>query len=169
MSNPVHTFRLEPFDITLHATEEGVASLQARFANWARTLSGPARFVCWQMPATLDDKIEAVGQTISATDDVQRAQLLMEYRRHYETLQADAAYQRALCGMALWSEHNPRAQAAAMTSAFDTAVSVADWPPLCGLARKAIASPFWKNSMRRAAAPMFIDRLASHSTLGQRS
>ncbi|MBA3873200.1 MAG: hypothetical protein H0X30_29045 [Anaerolineae bacterium] len=143
MSNPVHTFRLEPFDITLHATEEGVASLQARFANWARTLSGPARFVCWQMPATLDDKIEAVGQTISATDDVQRAQLLMEYRRHYETLQADATYQRALCGMALWSEHNPRAQAAAMTSAFDTAVSVADWPPLFEGQYALREAPFW--------------------------
>ncbi len=143
MTAPVHTFRLEPFDITLHATEEGVASLQSRFANWARTLSGPARFVCWQMPATLDDKIAAVGQTLSTTDEVQRAQLLMEYRRHYESLQADAAYQRALCGMALWSEHNPRAQAAAMTSAFDTAVSVAEWPALFEGQYALREKPFW--------------------------
>ncbi len=143
MTAPVHTFCLEPFDITLHATEEGVASLQSRFANWARTLSGPARFVCWQMPATLDDKIATVGQTLSTTDEVQRAQLLMEYRRHYESLQADAAYQRALCGMALWSEHNPRAQAAAMTSAFDTAVSVAEWPALFEGQYALREKPFW--------------------------
>ena len=53
----LQTFLIEPFDIMLHATEDGVNSLQARFATWLRTLSTPARFVCWQMPATLDDKI----------------------------------------------------------------------------------------------------------------
>ena len=127
---PVHTFRLEPFDITLHATEEGVATLQSRFTTWARTLAGSARFVCWQIPATLDDKIGAVGATLQATAEPGRAQLLMEYRRHYEAMQSGAQYQRALCGMALWSEQNPRASAAAMTSAFDTGVQASDWPPL---------------------------------------
>ncbi len=51
------TFLIEPFDIMLHATEDGVQSLQARFSTWLRTLNSPARFVCWQMPATLDEKI----------------------------------------------------------------------------------------------------------------
>jgi hypothetical protein len=40
------TFLIEPFDIMLHATEEGVQSLQARFSTWLRTLREPARFVC---------------------------------------------------------------------------------------------------------------------------
>ncbi|NUQ07314.1 MAG: hypothetical protein HUU31_25785, partial [Anaerolineae bacterium] len=50
------TFLIEPFDIMLHATEDGVSALQARFSTWLRTLSGEARFLCWQMPATLDAK-----------------------------------------------------------------------------------------------------------------
>ena len=43
MSN-VHTFLIEPFDIMLHATEDGVQSLQARFATWLRTLNTPSPF-----------------------------------------------------------------------------------------------------------------------------
>ena len=39
----VRTFLIEPFDIMLHATEEGVQSLQARFSTWLRTLREPAR------------------------------------------------------------------------------------------------------------------------------
>ena len=52
---------IEPFDILLHATEDGVNALQARFSTWLRTLTEPARFLCWQMPATLDAKIAALG------------------------------------------------------------------------------------------------------------
>src|SRR5687768_11618696 len=121
MSN-VHTFLIEPFDIMLHATEDGVNSLQARFATWLRTLNSPARFVCWQMPATLDEKINHLTRTAHETKDPQRAQLLMEYRRHYEQLDDSAEYQRALCGMAVWSEQNPRALAGGMSSSFDTPV-----------------------------------------------
>ena len=63
------TFLIEPFDIMLHATEDGVNTLQARFSTWLRTLSGEARFLCWQMPATLDDKIAALDEAETETDD----------------------------------------------------------------------------------------------------
>ncbi len=82
----VRTFLIEPFDIMLHATEEGVQSLQARFSTWLRTLREPARFVCWQMPATLNDKISSLSRKAQEVDDGQRRALLMEYRRHFESL-----------------------------------------------------------------------------------
>ncbi len=41
------TFLIEPFDIMLHAIEEGFGTLQSRFSTWLRTLTEPARFVCW--------------------------------------------------------------------------------------------------------------------------
>ena len=64
-----HTFLIEPFDIMLHATEDGVNALQARFSTWLRTLSGEARFLCWQMPATLADKIAALDEAAPARRD----------------------------------------------------------------------------------------------------
>jgi len=81
MSN-VATFLMEPFDIMLHATEEGVESLQSRFVTWLRTLNAPARFLCWQMPVTLQDKIDNLNQSAQETNDPQCARLLMEYRRY---------------------------------------------------------------------------------------
>jgi hypothetical protein len=128
--NPARTFLIEPFDIMLHATEDGVNSLQARFSTWLRTLREPARFVCWQMPATLDDKISRLSRMTQDVDDAQRRLLLMEYRRHYESVNDSAEYQRALCGMALWSDQNPRALAGGMASAFDTPVAEGAWPSL---------------------------------------
>ncbi|MFZ2881104.1 MAG: hypothetical protein WA009_16300 [Phototrophicaceae bacterium] len=128
--NPACTFLVEPFDIMLHATEEGVNALQARFSTWLRTLREPARFVCWQMPATLDDKISRLSRLSQDVDDAQRRLLLMEYRRHFESLNDSADYQRALCGMALWNEENPPALASGMSSAFDTPVAEAAWPAL---------------------------------------
>ena len=92
----VRTFLIEPFDIMLHATEEGVQSLQARFATWLRTLNTPARFVCWQMPATLDTRINDLSRQAKETGDAQRAQLLMEYRRYYEQLDDSARWYSAL-------------------------------------------------------------------------
>lgn len=126
----VRTFLIEPFDIMLHATEEGVSSLQARLATWLRTLNSPARFVCWQMPATLDTKINALSRGAKESDDPQQAQLLMEYRRYYEQLDDHAEYQRALCGLAVWSDQNPRALAGGMASSFDTSVIEGAWPAL---------------------------------------
>lgn len=67
----VRTFLMEPFDIVLHATEEGVQSLQSRFSTWLRTLREPARFVCWQMPATLNDKISGLSRKAQGADDAQ--------------------------------------------------------------------------------------------------
>src|SRR5258706_13847072 len=106
---PARTFVIEPFDIMLHATDTGVQALQTRFGNWLRALTCPARFVCWQIPATLDDTIASVTQTARETDSLQRARLLMEYRRYYELLQDAAEYRRGLCGVAGWSEEKSRA------------------------------------------------------------
>jgi len=127
---PARTFLIDPFDLMLHATEDGLKALQSRFAHWLRALRGPARFACWQLPATLDEKIAHVSRTARETDDPQRANLLMGYRRHYEHLQDSAAYQRAVCAMALWSEDSPRALAAGMSAAFETPVTEAPWPAL---------------------------------------
>ena len=123
MTESVRTYLIEPFDLMLHATEEGVAALQNRFSTWLRTLREPARFLCWQMPATLNAKIEALDQAAQATTDKRRRALLVEYRRNYERMNSNAEYQRALCGMALWSDQNPRALAGGMRSAFDTTIT----------------------------------------------
>ncbi|NJO53996.1 MAG: hypothetical protein HC829_03390, partial [Bacteroidales bacterium] len=58
----VRTFLIEPFDIMLYATEDGVASLQARFATWLRTLSDPARLLpAWSAcPPRLHERVEAL-------------------------------------------------------------------------------------------------------------
>ena len=104
MSERVRTFLLEPFDILLHATEDGVTALQSRFSTWLRTLNAPARFLSWQMHATLDDKIAAVAAEAEQTEDDGRRALLIEYRREYERMNLMAEYQRALCGMALWND-----------------------------------------------------------------
>ena len=143
----VRTFLIEPFDIMLHATEEGVQSLQARFSTWLRTLRQPARFVCWQMPATLDEKISALSRSAQTVDDPQRRALLTEYRRHFEQINTSAEYQRALCGMALWSEQadmgSSRALAGGMVSAFDTPVVAGAWPALFEGHYAIRESPFW--------------------------
>ena len=139
----VHTFLIEPFDIMLHATEEGVQSLQARFSTWLRTLRDPARFVCWQIPATLNDKISGLSRKAQAVEDRQRRTLLMEYRRHFEQLNDSAEYQRALCGVALWSDQNSRALAGGMTSAFESQTSEGAWPALFEGRYALKDDPFW--------------------------
>jgi len=143
MNERARTFLVEPFDIMLHATEEGVNTLQARFSTWLRTLNTPARFVCWQMPATLDEKIERLNGTMNTVTDPQRRTLLMEYRRHYERLNDSDKYQRALCGVVLWSDQNPRALAGGMASAFETLVTEAAWPPLFDAGYELREKPFW--------------------------
>src|SRR5207302_955490 len=72
-----------------------------------------------------------------------RRALLMEYRRHYEMLQDTAEYQKAVCGMLLFSDEMPRALAAGMQMAFDTSVYEGNWPPLFHGGYRAIDSPFW--------------------------
>jgi hypothetical protein len=139
----LRSFLIEPFDIMLHATEDGVTALQARFSTWLRTLSGEARFLCWQMPATLDGKIAALDDAEVETDDAQRRDLLIEYRREYERMNAGAEYQRALCGMALWNDQNPRAIAGGLSSAFDTPVTEAAFPALFEGRYELRDRPFW--------------------------
>lgn len=45
MTAQARTFLIEPFDM-MHATEEGVTTLQTRFATWLCTLRDPARLIC---------------------------------------------------------------------------------------------------------------------------
>lgn len=143
MTDTVHTFLIEPFDIMLHATEDGVAALQNRFSTWLRTLGDPARFLCWQMPATLNAKIDALDQAAAETSNERRRTFLMEYRRHYERMNANSEYQRALCGMALWSDQNPRALAGGMRSAFDTSITEVAFPALFDGQYELKERPFW--------------------------
>src|SRR5512142_2602179 len=140
---PAHTFLIEPFDIMLHATNDGLQALQNGFAGWLSGLTAPARFVCFQVPATLDEKLAEINRTARETDSPQRKALLMEYRRHFELLQEAAEYQRSVCGMLLWSDEMPRALAAGMQSAFDTPVYEAPWPPLFQGQYRVTAAPFW--------------------------
>src|SRR5688572_2831672 len=97
---PLRTLLLEPFDIGMYSTQEGVSLLQARFASWLSGLAEPFRFYCWLMPTTLNDKIGLLSKLARevAQTDPQRAVLAMEYRRYFEALQEEAHYQRALCG-----------------------------------------------------------------------
>ena len=143
MTETVHTYLIEPFDIMLHATEEGVAALQNRFSTWLRTVRDPARFLCWQMPATLNAKIEALDQAAQAATDNRRRALLVEYRRNYERMDSNAEYQRALCGMTLWSDQNSRALAGGMRSAFDTTITEAAFPALFDGRYELQENPFW--------------------------
>jgi len=140
---PVHPFLIEPFDIMLHATPDGLQALQNRFMGWLSGLTAPARFVCFQVPATLDEKLAEVNRTARETDNPQRRTLLMEYRRHYEMLQESADYQRSVCGLLLWSDELPRALAAGIHSAFDTPVQEANLPPLFSGSYRAVSTPFW--------------------------
>ena len=123
---------MEPFDIGMHSTDAGAAALQTRFTSWLRGLESPARFACWLMPATLDDKIAQLNrteQTVSRTDPF-RAKLLMEYRRYYQDLQSGANYQRAMCGMALWTNDQPRVLAKTMSGSLEADTVTGKWPSL---------------------------------------
>src|SRR5690606_41585004 len=108
-----------------------------------RSLRGAAHFVCCLTPASLAAKIAQVSRAARDTDVERRAAMLMEYRRHYELLEAEADYQRTLCGMALWSDETPRALAGGMLSAFDTPVVEAPLPPLFEGRYELRESPFW--------------------------
>jgi len=95
---------LEPFDISLYATEEGLRSLQSRFSMYLSGLSGPARFISLQTPADLGYRINYVGSRARNAAQAETRVVLQEYRRFYERLQAQANYQRSQCGLVLWSD-----------------------------------------------------------------
>lgn len=126
------TVLVEPFDLGLHNTADGQVALQNRFATWLRGLTGPARFVTWQVPADLSPRIQYITAMTRAANDDRRRALLVEYRRHYEMLQAEADYQRAICGLAVWTEpgQSARALARSVSGSFDTFAMAAPWPPL---------------------------------------
>ena len=97
---------LQPFDISLYATEEGLRSLQNRFSMYLRGLTGPARFMALQTPANLSARIHYVGGKARVAPTPEGRTMLHEYRRFYELLQARAAYQRSQCGLVLWADAN---------------------------------------------------------------
>ena len=68
---PITTL-IEPFDINLHLAGSGLASLQQRFMMWLRGVSYPFRFVTWQMPADLSQRIDYVATQAALTPDPQR-------------------------------------------------------------------------------------------------
>jgi hypothetical protein len=118
--------QLEPFDISLYATTEGLRSLQTRFSLFLRGLAHPTRFIAFQTPADLSERIYAVGQAATRTPSAERRTLLHEYRRFYESLQAQAQYQRSTCGMIFWAEvgENPATLARAASAGFEVAGSL---------------------------------------------
>jgi hypothetical protein len=81
---------LEPFDISLYATAEGLKSLQTRFSLYLRGLAQPARMIAFQTPADLSERIYYVGQKASQIRSPEHKASLNEYRRFYEVLQAQA-------------------------------------------------------------------------------
>lgn len=126
------TVLIDPFDITMHGTPERLQALQNRFSLWLRGLGGPARFVTWQIPADLSPRIQYVEDMTHIAADSERRSLLVEYRRHYELLQTEAEYQRAICGLAVWGDtsQSARALARSIAGSFDTFATAAPWPPL---------------------------------------
>lgn|SRR5574341_4223 len=126
------SYLVDPFDIMLHAEEEALYSLQAKFSAWLQAQSDPIRLVTWHVPTSLQALIEWTVQTAAEIEDPWRRARLMEYRRFYETLDQSGSYQQAICGFAIWTEENqqPNSIALATASAFDTQVYEAAWPPL---------------------------------------
>jgi hypothetical protein len=142
---PARTFAVEPFDLLLYLTPDGVLSLQSRIMAWLRGLSGPARFLSYQFPATLDDKIGQVTAAMQAQYEARspRADLLMEYRRFYEGLNQHARYQRSQCALVVWSADDPRAIAGGISASFDTPAYPAPLPPLFEGRYMAQSHPYW--------------------------
>ena len=167
-SGTLHTLLMEPFDIGLHSHEAGVASLQSRFTNWLRGLNSSARFVCWLMPATLDDKIGHLSRSAHDTGSVNptRAELLMEYRRYFEQLQDTADYQRSLCGMALWTDDHPQALVKTLIGSLEAQTVEGRWPPLLDGRYRVKSAPFGHLApLGRPGGRLFWSLLTSYEFL----
>jgi hypothetical protein len=104
---------MEAFDISLYATADGLRSLQNRFSMYLRGMAQPARFIAFQTPANLAERIYYVGQKAAKTLVTEQRGMLHEYRRFYEILQAQANYQRSECAMLLWAEPSENASSLA--------------------------------------------------------
>ena len=97
---------LEPFDISLYATEAGLRDLQNRFSMYLRGATGSLRFLALQTPANLSARIHYVGGKAQTAPHPEGRIMLHEYRRFYEMLQTRAAYQRSQCALVMWAEAN---------------------------------------------------------------
>ncbi len=127
-----YSFLIEPFDIMLHAEDEALYTLQNKFSSWLQAQQEPVRIATWHVPTSLQELIDWTVETASEVDHPFRRARLMEYRRFYEGLDAAGSYQRAICGLAMWSEENVIDSSVAMAaaSAFETSVYPSEWPPL---------------------------------------
>ncbi len=139
------TFLIEPFDFFMHDEESNVLRIQAQFSAFLRGLTGPARFVTWHAPTTLQPLIEWTIQEARATTNPWRSSNLMQYRQYYEQLQRQGRFQQALCGAALWTptSQNTQALAAFAQSYFGARVSHGDWPALMAGEYHIASQPFW--------------------------
>jgi hypothetical protein len=75
------SFLIDPFDIMLHAEEQALYSLQARFGAWLQAQSDPVRLVTWHVPTSLHELIDWTVQLASDIEEPWRRARLMEYRR----------------------------------------------------------------------------------------
>jgi Cdc6-like AAA superfamily ATPase len=134
---------LEPFDISLYATREGLNALQSRFASYLRGLTHPARFIAFQTPANLSERIYYVGQKANRATETEQRAMLNEYRRFYEILQSQANYQRSECGWVIWADpsDNPVMLARAAGGGFEVASQVSESLPAVLRGKYALSMP----------------------------
>ena len=134
---------LQPFDISLYATAEGLRSLQQRFSMVVRGLAHSARFIALQTPASLTERIYYVGQKAGRTADDEQRVMLNEYRRFYEQLQVSANYQRSQCGLVLWADksENPVSLARGLGAGFEVASQLTDALPAVIAGRYDLSAP----------------------------
>jgi len=91
----------------------------------------PARFIAFQTPANLAERIFYIAQRASRASDAEKRGLLHEYRRFYEILQAQAHYQRSECSLVVWADptENPSTLARAAGGGFEVYSQVANILP----------------------------------------
>lgn len=165
---PPRSVLVKPFDITMYSDErgEGVMALQSRYSSWLRGLPGPARFICWQVPADLTDKIHEVTFRAKGETEALRRKMLAGYRRFYQELNETADFQTSICGITIWTDEKERAVAGSVASTFDTQVAIADFPKLFDGKYKLAEHPFWHLAPAgRADGRPFIAVLTSYEIL----
>lgn len=138
---------LQPFDLFMHSDEEGVYALQRRFSMFLRSLDGPARFVTWHIPSSLQPLIDWTLEeaTQTAATNPWRSAMLMQYRTWYETIERRGDFQQALCGLTLWTDFDANAHSLAMAAqtTLNVRVTPGKWPPLIRGRYRIKSSPLW--------------------------
>jgi len=119
------------FDIRSHAGEHGLRGIELRMRGRLGGLGDGARFVCFQNPASLDEKIEQVKRAAWESDSAQRWGVCVEYGRDYEMMGAEAKFRRSVCGLMLVSDKTPNyGLMRDMSAVFGAWVKEGQWPEL---------------------------------------